>query len=113
MRFGVSSCDDLCGPARGDSGRTLRCRCAREVSIAPRENYSLTHHRDGDVPRNGHGVLAGTGRSGLATVGLVLALTTVYHDIRFRRSQTVACDFRTWDTAESSPERHGRSATGG
>src|SRR5262249_46813250 len=35
----------------------------------PVRNYSLTHHRDGDVPRNGHGVLAGTGRSGIATVG--------------------------------------------
>jgi hypothetical protein len=48
------------------------------------------HHRNGDAPRNGHELLAGSGGSGAASAGLGMAHDAVLNDIGFSASKNVS-----------------------
>ena len=72
-------------------GRRIRALAPRRP-LPPRPRQALPahgparagpgapHHRDGNVPRNRHGILAGAGGSGVAPAGLGMAHKTGHHD---------------------------------
>jgi hypothetical protein len=69
-----------------------------------RRGLGASHHHDGDVPRNGHDILAGTVGSGDPSAGLGMA-RYAHHDVRFRALKNVPASTGTLSPSRLATER--------